>query len=294
MNRKIVLAGGTGFIGRFLQQKFKAEGFDVLIISRGPDGINWQEEKAVIEALNGAACVINLAGKSVDCRYNKRNKELIMRSRVDTTRQLQSCVEKCTLAPLLWINASSATIYRHATDRPMDEVHGEIGNGFSVSVARAWEKAFFERPVAGTRKAALRISIVLGKDGGVLLPYKRLVQYGLGGTQGHGRQMFSWIHIEDVYRIIRFLMAHEDMKGVYNCTAPYPVSNQVLMQTLRGVLKPWLYLPAPRALLEMGALLIGTETELILKSRWVFPQRLLDHGFTFQYPHLETALKDLL
>lgn len=294
MNRKIVLAGGTGFIGRFLQRKFKAEGFEVLIISRGPDGINWQEEKAVIEALDGAACVINLAGKSVDCRYNKRNKELIMRSRVDTTRQLQSCVEKCTLAPSLWINASSATIYRHATDRPMDEVHGEIGTGFSVSVASAWEKAFFERPVAGTRKAALRISIVLGKDGGVLLPYKRLVQYGLGGAQGHGRQMFSWIHIEDVYRIIRFVMAHEDMQGVYNCTAPYPVSNQVLMQTLRGVLKPWLHLPAPRALLEMGALFIGTETELILKSRWVFPQRLLDHGFTFQYPHLETALKDLL
>lgn len=294
MKKKIVLAGGTGFIGQFLHQNFTAAGYEVLIISRGSNYINWQDEPALIAALEGAECLINLAGKSVDCRYNEANKQLIMQSRVATTRQLQACVDQCVLPPKLWVNAGTATIYRHAEDRPMDEVHGDIGTGFSVEVGKAWEQAFFEKTGTATRKVVLRISITLGKDGGVLLPYRRLVQFGLGGRQGSGRQMFSWIHIEDVYRIIRFVMEHKDMEGVYNCTAPHPVPNQVLMQSLRQILKPPFYLPSPKVVLELGAMIIRTETELILKSRWVVPGRLLDHGFTFQYPTIDQALKDLL
>ena len=290
MKKKIVIAGGTGFIGQYLTKEFVEAGFEVKIISRDPRHIPWNSEDKIREALEGAEVLINLAGRSVDCRYTKKNQSLILSSRVETTRKLQSVIDQCIDPPKLWINASTATIYRHSLDKAMEEETGEIGAGFSVQVARAWEGAFFEKPCNNTRKVALRIAIVLGKNGGVMKAYTHLVRLGLGGKQGRGNQMFSWIHVEDLYRIIQFIIGHKEMEGIYNCSAPYPVTNKVFMLEMRKALKPFIHFSSPKWLLKIGALFIGTETELVLKSRWVIPKKLLASGFAFKYPTIEKGL----
>ncbi|QFT88613.1 Epimerase family protein [Bacillus sp. THAF10] len=292
--KKVVLAGGTGFIGRYLEEKFKNEGYQVLIISRQEQHISWTNKQAISEAVNGAEMVINLAGKSVDCRYNEKNKQEIFDSRTETTKILGEAITAAKVQPELWINSSTATIYRHAEDHPMTEETGEIGKGFSVEVAKAWEKSFFDFDLAETRQVALRIAIVLGNDGGVMTPFKNLVKFGLGGVQGPGTQMFSWIHIEDVYQIILYLKARKDLSGVFNCSAPNPISNKEFMKVLRLKMNRKLGLPSPTWMLELGAVVIRTETELILKSRWVVPERLLQNGFTFRYPTIEEALKEII
>jgi uncharacterized protein len=292
--KKIPLAGGTGFLGSFLASKFRSKDYSVTVISRRNGDVLWQDKQGLITALNGADVVINLAGKSVDCRYNEENKREILASRVETTKAIGEAIQKCSSPPRLWINSSTATIYRHAEDRPMTETDGEIGSGFSVNVAKAWEKAFFDFKVPGTRQIALRMAIVLGKEGGAMQPLKRMAQFGFGGKQGKGNQMFSWIHIEDVYRIIGFLMEHENLTGVFNCSCPNPVTNEVFMKTLRSKLNMKVGLPTPAWLLKIGAVMIGTETELILKSRWVVPDRLLTSGYTFAFPLLKDAFEDIL
>lgn len=191
---KIVLAGGTGFIGKYFTEKFKAMGYEVVIISRNSAHIQWDNKNEIENALNGAEMVINLAGKSVNCRYNEKNKDEILRSRTITTKILGDAILKCENPPQIWINSSTATIYRHALDRPMTEEKGDIGSGFSVDVATAWEKAFFDFNLPQTRQIALRMAIVLGAGGGVMRPFLNLVRFGLGGKQGDGKQMFSWIH----------------------------------------------------------------------------------------------------
>lgn len=294
MQKKIVIAGGTGFIGRYLRKRFIEQGCEVLIISRDANQLNWDNEQGLINALEHAEALINLAGKSVDCRYNEKNKSLILRSRVKTTQKLQSLIDKCKFPPRLWVNSGTATIYRHSEDKAMDETSGEIGSGFSAEVAKAWEKAFFEKPANNTRKVALRIAVTLGKNGGVITPFANLVKYGLGGRQGNGRQMFSWIHIEDLFRIIQFVMIDKNIHGIYNAAAPNPVTNKIFMKKIRTILKPLIYFPSPKFLLKVGAYFINTETELVLKSRWVIPGKLLEAGFVFQYPELDKALKEIL
>lgn len=291
--KKIVLAGGSGFIGRYLLSKFSAQGYEILIVSRSKGDVVWEDKKALVNALEGAEVVINLAGKSVDCRYSEKNKRAILQSRLLSTKALGQALLQCQKPPALWINSSTATIYRHAEDRPMTEANGEIGSGFSVDVAQQWEKAFFDFEITHTRQVALRIAIVLGRSGGVMRPLERLTRFGLGGKQGTGRQMFSWIHIEDLYQIILFLMKHKEMEGVFNCSTPNPVTNEVLMASMRKMLRVPIGLPAPEWLLKIGAVLIRTETELILKSRWVLPRRLLEAGYKFQYPLLPVALNVL-
>lgn len=292
--QKIVIAGGTGFIGQFLERKFMAEGLRVIIIARSQGKVHWDDEDAMIDALNGADMLINLAGKSVDCRYNEKNKAEILRSRTETTKLLGAAIRKCKQPPALWLNSSTATIYRHAEDKPMTERDGEIGSGFSVSVAKAWEEAFFSFDLQHTRQVALRIAIVLGKGGGVMVPYVSLVQHGLGGRQGSGHQMFSWIHLEDLYRVILFIRDHKEITGAVNCAAPQPVRNKEQMRIFRKLRQQKFGLPLPEWLLKIGAALIGTEPELVLKSRWVVPQRLKEYGFEFRYPTMEEALKDIL
>lgn len=294
MNGKVVLAGGTGFIGQYFAQRWQEQGYTVQIISRQEGHISWDDTNGIVAALEGAELLVNLAGRSVNCRYNERNKAEILNSRTTTTEKLGAAIAGCENPPPVWINSSTATIYRHAEDRPMTEEHGELGSGFSVEVAKAWEHAFFSCHCPGTRQIALRISIVLGPDGGVMGPYRNLVKWGLGGPQGSGKQMFSWIHVEDLYRIVRFLQDHEQLDGVFNCASPQPVSNTQLMRELRSALGTPIGLPAPAWLLEMGAGLIGTETELILKSRWVIPERLERAGFAFTYPTLKQTLEDIL
>ncbi len=314
MTERIVIAGASGFIGRYLADAFRADGAHVTLIGRsGPDAA-WGSTAAITDLLEGADVLVNLAGKSVNCRYGPANRAEILRSRVETTRELADAVAACENPPALWVNASTATIYRHAEDRPMTESDGELGSGFSVGVATAWEKAFFSAVAPNTRRVALRMAIVLG-DGSALLPLVRLARFGLGGPQldgrwfatrarraagtfhefraRGGRQKFSWIHIRDVYGIIRFLQARTDLDGVVNAAAPHPTDNRTFMATLRRVLGIRGGLPAFRWMLELGSVAIRTETELVLKSRWVVPERLMDAGFVFAYPDLEPALREI-
>ncbi|KMY45297.1 NAD-dependent epimerase [Bacillus sp. FJAT-27916] len=293
MSKRVVLAGGTGFIGQYFEKKYREEGYDIVIISRQEPHINWNDREGILEAVDGASLVINLAGKSVNCRYNERNKKEILNSRIDTTLIIGETIEKCEKPPALWINSSTATIYRHAEDRPMTEDHGEEGEGFSVNVGKRWEEVFFCFNLPSTRQAALRITIALGKDGGVIPVYQNLVKFGLGGKQGSGEQMFSWIHIEDLYRIVRFIEAREDLNGVFNCGSPNPVQNKELMRLLRQSMGRDFGMPATDWMLKAGAVVIRTEPELILKSRWVLPSRLLRAGFIFAYPTLKLALEEI-
>lgn len=294
MTKKIVIAGGTGFIGNFFSEKFKKSGYDIVIISRNKFNVNWKDHEAILNAVDNAEMVINLAGKSVDCRYNKKNKEEILNSRINTTKAIGDAITKCKHPPELWINSSTATIYRHAEDRPMTEISGEIGKGFSVAVAKAWESAFFSYKLPNTKQVALRMAIVLGKDGGVMKPLMNLVRFGLGGRQGNGDQMFSWIHIDDLYKIILFIKSNKNLEGVFNCSSPNPIANRTLMKTLREIMNIKIGLPSPVWLLEIGAHVIKTEPELVLKSRWVIPEKLLAAGYNFEFPTIQSAIKNIL
>ena len=291
---KIVIAGGTGFIGQSFTKRFEEEGYEVVHISRRAEHVNWEDRNGMVAALEGADMLINLAGRTVDCRYNEKNKQEILLSRTKTTSLLGEALLECKQAPELWLNSSTATIYRHAEDRAMTEANGEIGTGFSVSVAKAWEEMFFSFDLPNTRQVALRIAIVLGSNGGVIAPYLNLVQYGLGGYQGNGKQMFSWIHVKDLFRIVQFVNEHKELSGAVNCAAPNPVTNKELMRGFRKVTQRKFGLPMPKWLLKLGAFMIGTETELVLKSRWVLPERLLKSGFEFKYPLLQKALEDVV
>ncbi|MFD1957419.1 TIGR01777 family oxidoreductase [Paenibacillus thailandensis] len=293
MEKKIVLAGGTGFIGKMLEESYSKLGYRVVIVSRRNGSVAWDDKQGIRDALEHAELLVNLAGKSVNCRYNANNRREIMESRTATTTALGEALLACDNPPPLWINSSTGTIYRHAEDRPMTETDGEIGTGFSVEVAKAWENAFFSFDLPRTRQAALRIAIVLG-DGSVMTPYRNLVKFGLGGAHGSGNQMFSWIHIRDLYRIIRFLQEREDLSGVFNCASPDPVTNREFMSSLRRAMNRPFGLPAARWMLEAGAWALRTETELMLKSRWVWPERLLREGFEFQFETLEEALRDIV
>jgi uncharacterized protein len=312
---RIVLAGASGFIGEYLYDAFVAEGHEVSRIGRsGPDA-QWGDTAAITSLLDGADAVINLAGKSVNCRYNARNRAEILRSRVETTTELAQAIATASKPPRLWLNSSTATIYRHAEDHAQTESTGEIGTGFSVGIATAWERAFFEPALAGTRRVALRMAIVLG-DGSVMPPLIRLARFGLGGAQldgrwfatvarraagtfhefraRAGRQRFSWIHIADVLGSIQFLMENESIEGPVNLSSPNPTDSRGFMGMLRKVLRVPVGIPTPRFILELGSIAIRTETELVLKSRWVVPERLLEAGYTFEYPELEPALRQII
>ncbi len=294
MIKKVIIAGGTGFIGHYFTEAFRKAGYTVLIIARKPNNIQWNDGPAIVNALEDSELLINLAGKSVNCRYTEENKKAILSSRTETTKALGEAMLKCKNPPALWINSSTATIYRHAEDRPMTESKGEIGGGFSVSIAKAWEESFFSFRLPHTRQVALRIAIVMGKDGGVVEPLMNMVRLGLGGKQGSGKQKFSWIHIEDLFNIVLFVQSKTEITGVINCSSPNPVDNQTLMKTFRKAMNIKIGIPSPTWLLKIGAFVIGTETELLLKSRWVLPERLQKEGFKFNYQNIEGALSKLI
>lgn len=290
---KIILAGGSGFIGHYLFESLTRQGHSLAVVSRKPGDLTWDDPEGLTAALDDSDLLINLAGKSANCRYNARNRKAILDSRVETTRLLGEAATRCEAPPKLWINSSTATYYRDARDRPMTEKTGEKGSGFSVEVATHWEEAFFSFQIPGVRQVALRTAIVLGRDGGALQPYRNLVRGRLGGYQGDGRQMFSWVHETDLLEIILFLQAHPALQGVFNAAAPGPVTNREFMRSLRQVMGVHLGIPTPGWMLKTGAAAIGTETELVLKSRWVVPERLLESGFCFRFPGLSEALENL-
>jgi uncharacterized protein (TIGR01777 family) len=296
--RRIVIAGATGFVGQYLTARFAEAGDTVQTIGRSGSDATWGDAAAVAVVVDGSDILINLAGRSVNCRYTRKNKAAIFSSRLLTTAELGEAVQSVLSPPKIWFNASTATIYRHADDHPMTDETGELGSGFSVNVATAWEREFFAHHRDGVRQVALRMAIVLG-DGSALTPLVLLARAGLGGPQFGGktrgaRQRFSWVHIRDVYRAIEFLAAAPDIGDTVNVASPNPVENRELMATLRRVLGVRLGIPLFGWMLEIGAFAIRTETELLVKSRWVVPTRLLAAGFEFEFPLLEGALRDIL
>jgi uncharacterized protein len=290
---KIVIAGGTGFIGNYIAHRFRDLGYRVLIVSRGSGYVSW-DEKSLTEAIEGALLVINLSGKTINCRHTDENKKEIIASRVTSTRLIGQAIRNCRRAPGLWVNASATGIYPEVCGRAVDETETRLGDGFLVDVVQCWEAAFFEFELTETRQIALRTSVVLGYDGGALQPLALLTKFGLGGRQGSGKQMFSWIHIGDYFRILLFLLQNTSLNGVFNCTSPTPVSNNELMYTIRKTLHRGFGLPAPALAVELGARMIGTESSLILSGSNVVPKRLLEVGFHFFFPTLDIALIDLL
>jgi uncharacterized protein (TIGR01777 family) len=301
-NKKIVIAAGTGFIGTGLVDYFGNDN-DIIILTRQPKAdhgrvtyVKWDARTLGdwCRHLEKTDLLINLAGKSVNCRYTAENKQEIFDSRTNATAILGAAIRTLQQAPSLWINAASATIYRHAEDRPMDEFNGEIADDFSVQVCKRWEATFHDAEVPHTRKALLRIAVTIGHQGGVMEPYLNLIKFGLGGHQGSGKQRFSWVHIDDVCRMMAWLYEHPELDGAFNCSAPHPVSNKEFMRTLRKAGGHLFGLPAPAWMLRIGAQLIGTETELLLKSRWVLPTRALQAGFVFQYPKLQPAMENII
>jgi uncharacterized protein len=314
-NKKIVIAGGTGFIGQEMIKYFGSDN-EMIILTRQTKQsqnnrnrydslsdkdlrktkfIKWDAKTTGewTKELEHADLLINLTGRTVNCRYTEKNKKEIFDSRTDAVRVLGKAIRSCDHPPALWINASSATIYRHATDKPQDEVTGEFHDDFSVKVCQRWEKTFFEESTVASRKVALRMAITFG-PGGVLIPYFNLLKFGLGGKQASGRQMYSWVHIEDTCRMIEWIYDHQELEGIYNCCSPHPVTNKEFMSVLRSVTGHKFGLPAFTWMLKLGAPLIGTETELVLKSRWVIPTKILQTGFEFKYPLLKEALKDII
>ncbi|MDI9913834.1 TIGR01777 family oxidoreductase [Rhodococcus sp. IEGM 1379] len=289
----VVICGSSGYVGQHLRRALDASGVTVRTIGRGgtSDGV-WSDEQSVIDVLDGADLVVNLAGRSVSCRYNKRNADEIFSSRVETTAQLGRALVRTPQPPSLWVNASTGTIYRNARDRPMDEKSGELGKGFSVAVARAWEQELFDAPTP-IRKVALRLSIVLGAGGGAINPLINLARMGFGGRMGDGQQMFSWVHIDDVVRSIIHIVEHQDIAGPVNIATPFPVTNDAMMREVRATLGRQHGLPTPGWMLEFGARIIRTEAELVLKSRWVEPGVLAATGFQFKFPTLESALSQI-
>lgn len=310
---RVVLGGAGGFMGSYLARRYREAGREVVTIGRSGADLSWDDSRGIGQAVDGSALVVGLAGKSVDCRYTPANRAEIFRSRLETTAGLSRAIAAASAPPPLWVNSSTATIYRHAEDRPMTEDDGDIGSGFSVEVAKAWERALFADELPATRRVALRSAIVLG-HGGVLGPIRALARLGLGGAQYDGRwpvsrarraagtahlpgarrgaQRFSWVHIEDAARIVDFLETDPSLSGPVNACAPTPVDNRTLMALVRRVLGVRVGPPIPRALLEIGAIGIRTETELVLKSRWVLPERLRRAGFDFAYPEIEPALRE--
>jgi uncharacterized protein len=308
---RIVLAGGSGQMGNLLARHFHGSGHQVAVIARSVQSEPWRvmqwdgaTEGDWAGALERADLLINLAGRSVNCRYTPANRRAIKESRVQSTLLLGRAIAHLAHPPRVWMNASTATIYRHALDRPMDEETGEIGGNeqdcpsawrFSIDVATSWEEAFFSSVTPQTRKIALRSAMTMSPDpGGIFAELLRLVRLGLGGTAGSGEQFVSWIHGADFIRSIEFLMAHEALDGPVNVAAPSPLPNREFMRALRRAWGARVGLPASRPILELGALLLRTETELILKSRRVVPGRLLRAGFEFQFPEWPGAAKDLV
>jgi uncharacterized protein (TIGR01777 family) len=307
---KVVIPGGSGQVGTLLARAFHHDGHEVVVLSRRPEAAPWRvaawDARTLggwADELDGADAVINLAGRSVNCRYTPDNRRAILESRVHSTRVVGQAIARAHRPPPVWLQASTATIYAHRFDAPNDETSGILGGAepgapdtwrFSIDVATAWERALDEAVTPHTRKVKLRSAMTMSPDrGGVFDVLLRLVRFGLGGAAGDGRQYVSWIHDEDFIRAVSWLIEHEEMEGPVNLSAPNPVPNAEFMRALRQAWGISFGLPAPAWLLEVGAVFLRTETELVLKSRRVVPGRLSQAGFTFGFPEWPDAARDL-
>ncbi|OLS38530.1 TIGR01777 family oxidoreductase [Bacillus sp. MRMR6] len=302
MGKKIVLAGGSGFLGKALADFLVTRGYEMIILTRGKpfndgeikyiqwDGFSLDDWAA---ELNGSYALVNFTGKSVNCIYTKANKEEIIKSRIDSVRVLKEAILNCSEPPQAFVQAGSLAIFGD-THEICDE-DSQHGSGFSVKVCELWEQEFFKVVLPATRQVLLRIGFALGRDGGALEPLAKLARYNLGGTVGSGKQFISWLHIDDLNEMFLQSIENENYTGIYNATGPNPVSNKEFMLTLRKVLhKPWSP-PAPAPLVWLGAyLLMRTEPSLALTGRRCIPKKLSEQNFRFQYTDLETSLSELL
>ena len=297
--KKLIISSGTGFLGQVLVDHFRNKYEEIIILTRGAerkegnvkylnwDGRtlgNWSNEFTDVTHL------INLTGKSVDCRYNEKNKKEILDSRIYSTNILAEAIKKSGHKPEVWINAASATIYDWSCTTPQTEANGIIGDDFSMNICKAWEKVFFSHTGAANKMIAMRISMVFGEQGGVLPILKRITKAGLGGTQGSGKQMVSWIDAKDYARMTEWLLNKPGADAVYNCCAPNPLPNKEMMKLIRNYCNMSFGLPQAEWMIKFGSLLLGTEAELVLKSRYVVPERALQQGFTFEKNYLSEAL----
>jgi len=307
---KIVIPGGTGQVGTVLARAFQNDGHDVVVLSRSAVSEPWKVVKWDGETLgdwtteiDGADVVINLAGRSVNCRYHEKNRREMMDSRVDSTRVVGEAIAAACKPPKVWLQASTATIYAHRYDAPNDDVTGIIGGhepdapdtwNFSIDVATSWERVTSEAQTPKTRKVLMRSAMIMSPDrGGIFDTMLTMVRLGLGGTAADGRQYISWIHDDDFIRSVYWLIEHGALDGPINIAAPNPLPNKEFMRIVRKAWGAPIGLPATRWMLELGAFLMQSETELILKSRRVVPKRLTDSGFEFEFPTWEAAARDL-
>ena len=307
---KIVLPGGSGQVGTLLARAFQQDGHDVVVLSRKSYKAPWRVvlwDAATLGdwagEVEGADAVINLAGRSVNCRYTPENRRLIKDSRVLSTRVVGEAITQAHRPPAVWLQASTATIYAHRCDAPNDELTGILGGAepdvpdtwrFSIDVARSWEQAVDDAHTPRTRKVKLRSAVVMSPDpGGIFDVLLGLVRHGLGGTEGDGRQYLSWIHGADFIQAIYWIMEREHVNGTINLSSPNPLPNAEFLRVLRRAWGTPIGLPATEWTLEIGTWLLQTETELVLKSRRVVPTRLLQDGFMFQFPNWPEAAQDL-
>jgi uncharacterized protein (TIGR01777 family) len=308
---KIVLPGGTGQVGTVLARAFHADGHEVVVLSRRPEQrapwrvVAWDARTQGVWAseFEGADVVINLAGRSVNCRYSPANRRAIKESRVNSARAVGEAIARAERPPRVWLQMSTATIYAHRFDAPNDEATGIIGGAepdapdtwrFSLDVATSWERVVDEARTPQTRKVKLRAAVIMSPDaGGAFDILLRLVRFGLGGQSGDGRQYVSWIHEADFVRAVRWLIERDELAGAINLAAPNPLPNAEFMRALRAAWGVRVGLPATRLMLEAGAFLLRSETELILKSRRVVPRTLLESGFEFHFPAWPEAARDL-
>ncbi len=309
MKGRVVLAGGTGFIGTFLRQRLAADDYEVVLLTRSPlvgpekvhqvqwDGQNLGDWKAELE---GAQALINLSGRSVNCRYNEKNRHEILESRVESTRTLGAAIAQAVNPPPVWLNASTATIYKHTLDQPMDETTGVIGatpeakDAFSIEVARAWEQTLNEAHTPTTRKVAMRTAMVFAaNNGGVYRTLRSLARWGLGGPIAGGHQYISWIHEEDFTRAIEWLIDNKELTGPVNIASPTQIPQRDMARIILRARGMPFGMHATRSMLELAAFIHRTEAELILKSRRVTPAKLLASGFEFHYPRMEEAVPEI-
>jgi uncharacterized protein (TIGR01777 family) len=296
--KNILIAGGSGFLGSALSTYFKEKGYQTKILTRkvkNVDDIYWDAKHLGdwIAEIEWADVLINMTGKSVNCRYTEKNKSLILSSRIDSTAILGKAIAQATNPPEVWLNASSGTTYIHSETESMTENNGIIGDDFSMNVCKKWEAEFFKHTYNQTRRVALRTTIVLGNTGGAFPLMKRLCYFLMGGKQGNGKQFVSWIHIADFCKAVEFVIVKDALVGPVNIVAPAPIRNTDFMKALRKSVKVPFGLGQPKWMLEIGSKIIGTETELLLKSRNVSADKLTDLGFKWDYGILGLAFQDL-
>lgn len=301
--KKIILAAGTGFLGQAIIKQLEHE-FDIFVVlTRGQNKtvgkvkyVNWdaENEGAWQSELENAIALINLTGKNVNCRYTKKNKEKIISSRVNSTAILGKTIAHLKSPPQIWINCASATIYNQSFDTEMVESSETFGQGFSVEVCKAWEKSFFNFNLTNTRMVCLRIGMIFGNGGGVFPILKKLTKIGLGGKMASGKQFVSWMDECDFVGLINWAINNNKVIGVYNCTAPYPITNSDYTNQLRKKMNVRIGLPANKWMLNIGAFFIRTEAELVLKSRNVIPQKAINEGFVFKFPKFIDCINHLI